>query len=143
MTVPKRPLLRDMSWVLAPLMEVPGVVHALVLSGDGMIQGASENLTREAGEGASAMASALQGAGKELVRNLAGEVESPVVHQVVVSTTYGFAFLIPAGDNTVMAVFAHSTVDMGVIAHAMQVQVAKLGAKAMSSPPRVRDGVRG
>lgn len=75
--VPKRPLLRDMSWVLTPLLEVPGVVHALVLSGDGMIQGATQSLTREAGEGASAMASAVQGACKELVRKLAGQEESP------------------------------------------------------------------
>ncbi|WP_405694669.1 roadblock/LC7 domain-containing protein [Streptomyces sp. NBC_01185] len=136
--VPKRPLLRDMSWVLTPLLEVPGVVHALVLSGDGMIQGATQSLTREAGEGASAMASAVQGACKELVRKLAGQEESPLLHQVVVSTNYGFAFLIPAGDNTVMAVYAQPTVDMGVIAHAMQVQVSKLGDKVMNSPARDR-----
>jgi predicted regulator of Ras-like GTPase activity (Roadblock/LC7/MglB family) len=57
---------------------------------------------------------------------------------VVVSTDHGFAFLIPAGDNTVMAVFAQTTVDMGVIAHAMQVQVSKLGDKVMNSPARAR-----
>lgn len=136
MTTPKRPVIKDVSWVLEPLLVLPHVVHALVLSGDGLVKGASPSLTREAREGASAMMSALQGAARAVAISLSGD-EGTRLRQVVVDTDSGFVFAIPAGSNTVLAVFAHREVDMGVVAHHMQIQVATLGDKVMTS--RARD----
>lgn len=135
MTTRKRPVSKDMSWVLEPLLVLPGVVHALVLSSDGMVQGASPNLSREAGEGASAMMSALQGAGRAVAASFSGN-RGTKLQQVVVDTDSGFVFATPAGQNSVLAVFADRKVDMGVVAHHMQIQVATLGSKVMHSEAR-------
>ncbi|WP_405719664.1 roadblock/LC7 domain-containing protein [Streptomyces sp. NBC_01537] len=136
MTTAKRSSVQqDMSWVLEPLLVLPGVVHGLVLSTDGMVQGASPGLTREAGEGASAMMSALQGAARTMGAALSGDIDTQV-RQVVVETSNGFVFAVPAGQNTVLAVFAATGVDMGVVTHHMQIQVNTLGRKVMSTAPR-------
>ncbi|MCM2413313.1 MULTISPECIES: roadblock/LC7 domain-containing protein [unclassified Streptomyces] len=135
MTDPKRSVIKDVSWVLEPLLVLPHVVHALVLSGDGLVKGASPNLAREAREGASAMMSALQGAARAVAISLSGD-SGTRLRQVVVDTDSGFVFAIPAGSNTVLAVFARREVDMGVVAHHMQIQVATLGDKVMTSQAR-------
>ncbi|MFF2519284.1 roadblock/LC7 domain-containing protein [Streptomyces sp. NPDC058086] len=135
MTSPKQPAIKDVSWVLEPLLGLPGVVHALVLSSDGMVQGASPDLSREAGEGAAAMMSALQGAARAVAVSFSGD-EHTRLQQLVVDTDTGFVFATPAGMNTVMAVYATRNIDMGVVAHHMQIQVATLGRKVMNSPAR-------
>jgi predicted regulator of Ras-like GTPase activity (Roadblock/LC7/MglB family) len=136
MTSAKRTAVQqDMSWVLEPLLVLPGVVHGLVLSADGMVQGASAGLTREAGEGASAMMSALQGAARAVGAALSGDLNTQV-RQIVVETDNGFVFAVPAGENTVLTVFATHHVDMGVVTHHMQIQVNTLGRKAMNTKAR-------
>ncbi|MEN8649087.1 roadblock/LC7 domain-containing protein [Streptomyces sp. 21So2-11] len=135
MTTPKRPMVKDMSWVLEPLMVLPKVVHALVLSGDGLVMGASPSLGRDAREGSSAMMSALQGAARAVTICLSGD-DSTQLRQIVVEATSGLVFAIPAGANTVLAVFAEREADMGVVSHHMQIQVATLGDKVMNSHAR-------
>ncbi|MFD7921367.1 roadblock/LC7 domain-containing protein [Streptomyces sp. NPDC059740] len=135
MTTPKGFVNQDMSWVLEPLMELPHVEHAIVLSGDGLVRGASAGLDREAGEGASAMMSALQGAARSVAAAFSGNSD-PRLRQVVVDTDEGYVFAIPAGANTVLCVFARPQVDMGVVTHYMQIQVSTLGRKVMHSETR-------
>jgi predicted regulator of Ras-like GTPase activity (Roadblock/LC7/MglB family) len=129
---------KDISWVVEPLLVLPGVVHALVLSSDGMVQGASPDLSREASEGASAMMSALQGAARTVALSFSG-AEQTRLNQIVIDTDAGFVFATPAGENSVLAVFAGRDVDMGVVAHHMQIQVATLGRKVMHTQAR-QDG---
>ncbi|MGW7349777.1 roadblock/LC7 domain-containing protein [Streptomyces sp. Z26] len=131
----RRPVHEDMSWVLGPLLELPHVVHAAVISGDGLIQGRSPGLEREPAEGVAAMMSALQGAARTTTAAFSG-AEDVRLRQTVVESDRGWVFAIPAGENTCLAVFAAHDVNMRVVTHQMQVQVATLGAKAMSSPPR-------
>jgi predicted regulator of Ras-like GTPase activity (Roadblock/LC7/MglB family) len=135
MTSSKRTIRNDMSWVLDPLLVLKGVRHGVVLSADGMVTGASRDLSREAGEGASAMMSALQGAARTLAKELSGD-PGTVVEQVVVATNNGFVFAVPAGENTVLALFADSSCDMEILSHHVQIQVTTLGEKAMNSHPR-------
>ncbi|WP_406303702.1 roadblock/LC7 domain-containing protein [Streptomyces sp. NBC_00885] len=135
MTTAKRPVSKDMSWVLEPLLVLPKIVHALVLSADGLVQGASPSLGREAREGASAMMSALQGAARTVAISLSADAGTQL-RQIVIDTTSGFVFAMPAGENTVLAVFAEREVDMGIVAHHMQIQVATLGDKVMTSQAR-------
>lgn len=134
-TSARRTVREDTSWVLAPLLELPHVVHAAVISGDGLVEGRSPGLEREAAEGVAAMMSALQGAARTATGAFAGSDEVRL-RQIVVESGHGWVFAIPAGENTVLAVYAGPEVNMGVVTHHMQVQVASLGAKAMSSPPR-------
>ncbi|OEV03052.1 roadblock/LC7 domain-containing protein [Streptomyces nanshensis] len=136
MTTPaRRPVREDTSWVLAPLLELPHVIHAAVISGDGLIEGRSPNLGRDAAEGVAAMLSALQGAARTTTAAFAGDY-AVTLRQTVIESDKGWVFAIPAGDNTCLAVFAGPEVNMGVVTHQMQVQVATLGAKAMSRPTR-------
>ncbi|MER7397103.1 roadblock/LC7 domain-containing protein [Streptomyces sp. NPDC000151] len=131
----RRRVTQDQSWVLAPLLELPHVLHAAVISGDGFIEGSSPGLAREAAEGVAAMMSALQGAGRAVTAAFTGQDDARL-RQTVVESEEGWVIAIPAGENTCLAVFAGPEVNMGVVSHQMQVQVATLGAKAMSSPPR-------
>ncbi|MCT2594747.1 roadblock/LC7 domain-containing protein [Streptomyces sp. N2-109] len=136
MTLPtRRPVPEDMSWVLAPLLELPHVAHAAVISGDGFVQGRSPGLEREAAEGVAAMMSALQGAARTTSLAFSGEPDVRL-RQTVIESDRGWVFAIPAGENTCLTVFARPDVNMRVVTHQMQVQVATLGEKAMASPPR-------
>ncbi|MEU8890879.1 roadblock/LC7 domain-containing protein [Streptomyces sp. NPDC048442] len=134
-TPTRRRVTEDKSWVLAPLLELPHVTHAAVISGDGFIEGASPGLRREAAEGVAAMMSALQGAGRAVTAAFA-EQEDATLRQTVIESEEGWVFAIPAGRNTCLAVFAAPEVNMGIVAHHMQVQVNTLGTKAMNSPAR-------
>ncbi|KUJ64540.1 hypothetical protein ACZ90_58395 [Streptomyces albus subsp. albus] len=132
MTAAKRSLRPDMSWVLDPLLVLRGVRHGVVLSADGMVTGASPGLSREAGEGAAAMMSALQGAARSLATELSGDPHT-TVEQVVVATGSGFVFAVPAGRDTVLALFADTGCDMESLSHQVQLQVAALAEKVMRS----------
>ncbi|WP_405741912.1 roadblock/LC7 domain-containing protein [Streptomyces sp. NBC_01525] len=133
-TPARRRVTEDKSWVLEPLLELPHVIHAAVISGDGFIEGSSPGLTREAGEGVAAMMSALQGAGRAVTAAFAER--DATLRQTVVESEQGWVFAIPAGENTCLAVFARPEVNMGIVAHHMQVQVSTLGTKVMNSPAR-------
>ncbi|GAA3174877.1 MULTISPECIES: roadblock/LC7 domain-containing protein [Streptomyces] len=134
-TSTRRRVTEDKSWVLAPLLELPHVIHAAVISGDGFIEGSSPGLTRESAEGVAAMMSALQGAGRAVTAAFAERTDA-TLRQTVVESEQGWVFAIPAGENTCLAVFAAPEVNMGIVAHHMQVQVSTLGAKVMNSPAR-------
>lgn len=115
----------DASWVLAPLLELSGVEHGLVVTSDGMVWGASPSLRREAAEGASAMMSALQGAARALAGALSGD-RAAQVRQIVVETVDGYVFALPAGHHSVLALYTTRDVDMGKVTYEMQCQVASL-----------------
>ncbi|WP_328540062.1 roadblock/LC7 domain-containing protein [Streptomyces sp. NBC_00344] len=131
----RRRVAEDKSWVLAPLLELPHVTHAAVISGDGFIEGSSPGLRRESAEGVAAMMSALQGAGRAVTAAFTGQ-DDATLRQTVIESDEGWVFAIPAGRNTCLAVFAEPEVNMGVVAHHMQVQVTTLGNKVMNSPAR-------
>ncbi|UQA95472.1 roadblock/LC7 domain-containing protein [Streptomyces halobius] len=131
----RRRVTEDKSWVLAPLLELPHVIHAAVISGDGFIEGSSPGLQRDAAEGVAAMMSALQGAGRAVTAAFAGQDDARL-RQTVIESEEGWVFAIPAGENTCLAVFAAPEVNMGVVAHHMQIQVTTLGNKVMNSPAR-------
>jgi predicted regulator of Ras-like GTPase activity (Roadblock/LC7/MglB family) len=131
----RRRVTEDKTWVLAPLLELPHVIHAAVISGDGFVEGCSPGLQRDSAEGVAAMMSALQGAGRAVTAAFAGRDDAKL-RQTVIESDEGFVFAIPAGENTCLAVFCAPEVNMGVVAHHMQIQVTTLGKKVMNSPAR-------
>ncbi|WP_052457034.1 roadblock/LC7 domain-containing protein [Streptomyces sp. AcH 505] len=138
-TAARHPRLRTteetMSWVLDPLTEIPHVRHAVVLTTDGLIEGRSADLPRADAEGASAMLASIMSASRGLLGAYEGSAGASPVRQVVIEGHDGYAFLTSAGENTVISVYADIDVDLGVVAHEVQVQVKKL-RRAMDSPPR-------
>jgi predicted regulator of Ras-like GTPase activity (Roadblock/LC7/MglB family) len=133
----RRPLAEDLSWVLDPLLELPGVQHALIATGDGLLEGASPSLDRVSAERVAAMTATLHAAARAFTTAFTDD-ESPRLAQTVVESAEGFAVVVPAGQNTSLALFAAPDTQLGNIAYQMQVQVAAL-ARAMSAPAREPD----
>lgn len=133
----RRPMSEDLAWVLEPLLELPGVQHALIATGDGLVEGTSPGLDRAAAERVAAMTATLHASARAFTTAFT-DVEAPRLAQTVVESDLGFAVVVPAGENTSLALFAAADTQLGNIAYQMQVQVAAL-ARAMSAPAREPD----
>ncbi|MFJ6214769.1 roadblock/LC7 domain-containing protein [Streptomyces sp. NPDC092296] len=134
---PRRPATEDLAWVLTPLLEVPGTLHAVIATGDGLVEGASAGLSRASAERVAAMTATVHAAARAFTVAFTDD-EQPKLQQTVVESEHGFAIVVPAGQNTSLAVFASPEAQLGNIAYQMQVQVAAL-AKAMGSAARQPD----
>ncbi|MGW1226461.1 roadblock/LC7 domain-containing protein [Streptomyces sp. NPDC001478] len=131
------PLTGDLAWVLTPLLELPGVQHAVVATGDGLVEGASPGLDRASGERVAAMTATLHAAARAFTTAFTG-ADTPQLAQTVVESDLGFAIVVPAGKNTTLALFAEPGAKLGDIAYQMQVQVTAL-TRAMHAPTRRPD----
>lgn len=131
----------DPSWVLKPITEINGVLHALIISIDGMEVGASEGLSRDDAEGIAAMTSALHGAARSAANKVLGAPGRTPVTTITVQTDHGTFMLMPAGarSNAFVAVAGGPDMPMGVVAHTMAKQASKLGEQLMSVPVRGTD----
>ncbi|WP_030277419.1 roadblock/LC7 domain-containing protein [Streptomyces sp. NRRL B-24484] len=137
-----RPAIEDPSWVLNPITEVSNEVkHALILSSDGMVIGATEGLLREAAEGISAMTAALHGAARAAANAALDASDGTPITTITVQNTHGTYMIMPAGarTNTFIAVAGGLDMPMGTVAHIMARQAKKLGEQLMSVPARTRE----
>ncbi|GAA1383852.1 hypothetical protein GCM10009639_04640 [Kitasatospora putterlickiae] len=125
------------AWVLTPLLELPGVVHAVVATGDGLVEAASDGLARASAERVAAMTATVHAAARAFTTAFT-DAEQPRLAQTVVESELGFAVVVPAGENTSLAVFTTPDAQLGNVAYQMQVQVAALG-RALASPARRQD----
>ncbi|TDE27150.1 histidine kinase [Nonomuraea mesophila] len=136
-----RPLPLDVSWVLSPLLALPGVVSGVVLSRDGLILGGSADVTTESGERAAAMTSSVLGAARALCAGLSNGTDDEVV-DIVISAGSGYYYVAPAGDRAAIVVAATGVVNIGALAYEVQLQVQKL-IKALDEASAARvPGVR-
>ncbi|MGC5345254.1 roadblock/LC7 domain-containing protein [Streptomyces sp. DT24] len=131
------PTTADLAWVLTPLLELPGVQHAVVATGDGLVEGASPGLERASAERVAAMTATVHAAARAFTTAFT-DVETPRLAQTVVESDLGFAVVVPAGKNTTLALFATPDAQLGNIAYQMQVQVTAL-TRAMNAPTRLPD----
>ncbi|MEK2491812.1 roadblock/LC7 domain-containing protein [Kitasatospora sp. NPDC089913] len=129
-----------MGWVLSPLLELPGVVHAVIATGDGLVEAASSGLGRASAERVAAMTATVHAAARAFTTAFT-DTEQPRLAQTVVESELGFAVVVPAGENTSLAVFTTPEAQLGNVAYQMQVQVAALG-RALASPARRQDAPR-
>ncbi|MFB7943584.1 roadblock/LC7 domain-containing protein [Kitasatospora phosalacinea] len=134
MTAPLRRHTEDLSWVLTPLLDLPGVQNAVIATGDGLVTGQSADLGRDGADRVAAMTASLHAAARAFTTAFTG-AEKVALNQTVVESEHGYAVVTPAGENSSLAVFALPGADLGTIAYQMQVQVAAL-ARALASPAR-------
>ncbi|MET8541328.1 roadblock/LC7 domain-containing protein [Kitasatospora sp. NPDC004799] len=127
----------EISWVLTPLLELPGVLHAVVATGDGLVEGASAGLERASAERVAAMTATVHAAARAFTTAFT-DAERPRLAQTVVESDLGYAIVVPAGENTSLAVFTSPDAQLGNVAYQMQLQVAALG-RALASPTRRQD----
>ncbi|MFD5467342.1 roadblock/LC7 domain-containing protein [Kitasatospora sp. NPDC127059] len=124
----------EISWVLSPLLELPGVLHAVVATGDGLVEAASDGLGRASAERVAAMTATVHAAARAFTTAFT-DTERPRLAQTVVESDLGYAIVVPAGENTSLAVFTAPDAQLGNVAYQMQLQVAALG-RALASPSR-------
>lgn len=121
----------ELNWLLDELVDRVGTVRkALVLSGDGLPRGASQELTREDGEHLAAVASGFH----SLARGVGKHFEAGGVRQTVVELDDAFVFVTAAGDGSCLAVLADAEADVGQVAYEMTLLVKRVGAHLGTAP---------
>ncbi|MGK5534309.1 roadblock/LC7 domain-containing protein [Streptomyces sp. URMC 129] len=122
-----------LNWLLDGLVaKTPGTLHAIVLSEDGLLVGASASLARDDAEQLSAIASGLQSLAQGTSRHFRGGD----VRQTMIEMDDLFLFVTAAGTGARLAVLAGAGVDIGTIAYEMTLLVRQVGT-FLTAAPRV------
>ncbi|MFI5528716.1 roadblock/LC7 domain-containing protein [Kitasatospora sp. NPDC051853] len=124
----------DLGWLLADIVNVPEVQHAIVVSNDGLEIGRSERIHRDDAERLAAACSGLQSLARGVAQGFGGPQSA--TRQIIVEYGGGYLFVVAAGAGAHLAVVTGDAVDAGLVAYQMQVLVERIGAH-LTSPPRV------
>ncbi|MFF4831429.1 roadblock/LC7 domain-containing protein [Streptomyces sp. NPDC001315] len=129
----------DLSWMLDSALEIPGALHAVLISADGLLMARTKDFDKDNADRVAAAMSGVQ----SLSRSLAFFCDGNHLQwqQTLVEFDGGWVFLISAGDGAYLGVSASPDVDMQDISFRMQQLVGQLG-KALTTPPRENLGAR-
>ncbi|MBX9422403.1 MULTISPECIES: roadblock/LC7 domain-containing protein [Streptomyces] len=129
----------DLSWMLDSALEIPGALHAVLISADGLLMARSNDYDKDNADRVAAAMSGVQ----SLSRSLGFFCEDPRAQwrQTLVEFDGGWVFLISAGEGAYLGVSASPDVDMADITFRMQQLVGQLG-KVLMTPPRENLGTR-
>ena|SRR5882724_10656037 len=121
----------DLNWLLDDIVSrVVGTQHAIVLSADGLLMGKSAGMTKDDSDQLSAIASSLQSLAKGVSRHFA----RGRVLQNLIEMEHGYLLVAAAGRGACLAVIAHQTVDVEMIAYEMNRLVKRVGDYMESAP---------
>ncbi|KJS55537.1 roadblock/LC7 domain-containing protein [Streptomyces rubellomurinus] len=123
----------DLGWLLADIIAVPHVQHAVVVSSDGLEIGRSARIAREDAERLAAACSGLQSLARGVADGFGGQ--GSTTRQIVVEYGGGYLFIVAAGAGAHLAVVTGDAVDAGLVAYQMQMMVERIGTH-LTSPPR-------
>lgn len=113
-----------LDWLLDDLTKrVEKVRHAMVLSSDGLVTGASQGLEKADAEHLAAVASGLH----SLAKGSGLHFRAGQVRQTMVEFDDGMLFVTSAGDGSCLCVLAGAEADMGQIAYEMTLLVNRVG----------------
>ena len=130
MTHPPRPQNNSLDWLVSTFArEVPGVSHAVLVSVDGLLIAASEQLPRERAEQLAAVTSGLA----SLAAGAAQLFEGGQVLQSVVEMEHGYLLLMRVGDGSNLATLATRSCDIGQIGYEMAILVERVGTVVQSA----------
>jgi predicted regulator of Ras-like GTPase activity (Roadblock/LC7/MglB family) len=122
----------QLGWLLDNLAgRVEHVRQAVVLSRDGLVVAASQNMSREDGDHMSAVAAGLQSLARGAGQHFAGGE----VRQTIIEMESAFLFVMTAGEGTCLAVLSSAGANVGVVAYEMAMLVRRMG-KYLSAPSR-------
>jgi predicted regulator of Ras-like GTPase activity (Roadblock/LC7/MglB family) len=125
----------QLSWLLDSLIaRLEHVQQALVLSRDGLVVAASQNMSREDSDHLSALAAGVQ----SLARGAGRQFGGGEVRQTIIEMEYAFLFVTAAGQGTCLAVLTSAEANMGVTAYEMAMLVRRMG-KYLAANPRFPD----
>lgn len=124
-----------LTWLMDELTErVPHVRHALVLSNDGLVTGASSSLDRATAEHLAAVSSGFHSLAKGVGRHF----EVGGVRQTMVEFDDGFLFVTAAGEGSCLSVLSGMQADVGQVAYEMTLMVHRVG-EHLGVAPRQHD----
>ncbi|GLF97344.1 roadblock/LC7 domain-containing protein [Streptomyces yaizuensis] len=129
----------DTAWVLDPILEIPHVRAAVLLTRDGLVSGYSDCLSQASAERVAAITSTVQGACRTAAAAFADQ-SGAEVRQVVVESDHGYILVAPTTHGTCVAAYGDPEVRLDLLAHRVHSQVARLGEKAMAAAPRGASG---
>jgi len=130
---------RDLAWLLDDLANrVADFRQAVILSRDGLLIAASEDLSREDAEHLSAVAAAVQ----SLAAGTGERFKAGGVRQTIIELEQGILFVIAAGEGSCLAALCPANADAGTVAYemAMLVKRARPHLAALPRFPAVEIG---
>ena len=114
----------ELNWLLDDLVKrVAGIEHAVLLSADGLLVGASAELGREDAEHLAAVASGFQSLARGAGRRFGGGA----VRQTVIEMESAFLFVTAAGEGACLATLGGPDSDVGLVAFEMNLLVQRVG----------------
>jgi predicted regulator of Ras-like GTPase activity (Roadblock/LC7/MglB family) len=123
---------RDLAWLLDDLAErVADFRRAVILSRDGLLIAASNDLSREDAEHLSAVASAVQ----SLAAGTGDRFQAGGVRQTIIELEQGIFFVIAAGEGSCLAALCPANADAGTVAYEMAM-LAKRARPHLAALPR-------
>jgi uncharacterized protein len=123
---------QDMSWLLDSFADATtGVSHAIAVSADGLLIGASRYLPPERAEQMAAVVAGLVG----LAHGASKCFDAGPLRQTVVEMNHGLLFLMAIGDGSALAALAARGCDVGQVGYELTLLVDRVGG-ALESAPR-------
>jgi predicted regulator of Ras-like GTPase activity (Roadblock/LC7/MglB family) len=122
---------RDLAWLLDDLASrVEDFRQAVILSRDGLLIAASQDLSREDAEHLSAVAAAMQ----SLATGAGDHFRAGGVRQTIVELEKGLLFVIAAGEGSCLAALCPPNADAGHVAYEMAMLVKRARPHLMAHP---------
>lgn len=122
----------QLDWLLAEFVrDVPGVVHGVVVSGDGLRLATSPDVTVALGDQLAAAASGLV----SLARGTAHLLAAGAVTQTILEMAGGYLFVTSVSKGATLAVFAQRNCDIGMVGYEMTMLASRVG-HALTPAPR-------
>jgi predicted regulator of Ras-like GTPase activity (Roadblock/LC7/MglB family) len=127
---------QDFGWLIKDFVDTtPGVIHALLVSSDGLTLIASDGLSVDQADSLSAMASGLISLGN----GIAGQVGDGGCGQILLRLTRGHYVFMRVSDLADLAVRVDAGANLGVVAGRMAQLVGSVGHVLT---PQLRDDLR-
>ncbi|HEY6422810.1 MAG TPA: roadblock/LC7 domain-containing protein [Pseudonocardiaceae bacterium] len=122
----------QLDWLVTDFARsTPGVLHALVVSGDGLALASSERVDTMLADQLSAATSGLV----SLSRGAAQLLNLSPVNQTIIEMTGGYLFATSISQGSTLAVVAHRHCDMGMVGYEMTMLASRVG-HALTPAPR-------
>lgn len=113
-----------LDWLLTDFVRgTPGVMHALVVSGDGLRLAVSERVGSRLADQLAAATSGLV----SLARGAARSLDAGPVEQTIVEMAGGYLFLSAISEGSSLAVVAGPDCDMGMVGYQITMLAAQVG----------------
>lgn len=113
-----------LDWLLVEFVRnTPGVVHGIVVAGDGLQLAASEGIERGLGDRVSALTSGLV----SLADSAARSFQAGPMQQAIIEMAGGYLFVTPISGASSLAVFTTPDCDMGMVGYEMTLLADRVG----------------